>query len=426
MTLRSLVAVLALTAAPLVTAGPALASTGCDALNQPAGDGYYLIGRILVSALQKGDVITIKADFPIQATPSNYVPSGFYLGLGSFDAPPIVPIVKFPGTLVYTLPQDYPEPVSLNWSTTPSIPDMITVGVTWEVSCQNAPKANPTITTQASPSVLLGGPVYDTATLAGGNSPTGTITFRLYGPDDTNCNGTIRHTSSVAVAGNGSYPSTSFTPPATGTYRWTAEYSGDTRNNGATSGCNATNESVTVRPFVPPPPTATLTGTVPGPVTVGSGQSVVITNGQVAGPVTITSGGALTLVNTKVAGGIVATDPSFLSVCNAQVSASPGPSGQAIAVSGATTPLRIGDPANGCPGNRIAGDVSLTENTGGITLGANTIVGNVTADDNGVGSLIIKANTVTRTIACVGNDPLPTNGGQTNTAPTKTGECGGL
>ncbi|MGH9277715.1 MAG: hypothetical protein ACRD12_06360, partial [Acidimicrobiales bacterium] len=85
-------------AVPFFVAEPALASSGCDALNQPSADGFYFKGRILVSFLQAGDVVTITAGLPVSPTPSNYVPSGFYLGIGSFDAAPIVPVVKFPGT----------------------------------------------------------------------------------------------------------------------------------------------------------------------------------------------------------------------------------------------------------------------------------------------------------------------------------------
>ena len=422
---RPLLLVLVLALAPVVFAGPALASASCDALNAPAGDGFYFKGRLAASFLQAGDVITITAGLPVSPTPSNYVPSGFYLGIGSFDAAPIVPVVKFPGTLVYTVPQDLTS-VHLNWATTPSIPDGIEVAATWQVSCQNAPKASPTLSTQASPSVLLGGPVSDTATLSGGDAATGTITFRLYGPNNATCAAPAAFTTSATVAGNGSYPSASFTPAATGTYRWTAEYSGDAKNNGAVSACNAANESVTVNPFVPPTPTATFTGDVPGPVTVGSGQSVVITGGDVAGPITVQSGGALQLVDSRVTNGIVATNPSFLSLCNSQVAAPRDNPAQGVVVTGASTPLRIGDPANGCAGNRVAGDVRLTGNTGGVTLGANTVSGNVTVDTNTVGTVVVKANTVFKTLGCAGNSPAPVNNGQPNTAATKTGQCIGL
>lgn len=423
--LRPLLLGLVLTLAPLGFAGPALASASCDALNDPKADGFYFKGRLAASFLQAGDVIRIRAGLPVSPTPSNYVPSGFYLGIGSFDAAPIVPVVKFGETLVYTVPQDLTS-VHLNWATTPSIPDGIEVSATWQVSCENAPKANPTLSTQASPSVLLGGPVYDTATLAGGNAPTGTVTFRLFGPNNATCAGPAAFTTTATVAGNGSYTSASFTPAATGTYRWTAQYAGDAKNNGASSPCNAANESVTVTPFVAPTPTATFSGNVSGPVTVASGQSVVITGGEVVGPVTVQAGGALQLVNSKVTNGIVVTNPSFLSICNSQIASPPGNPAQGLVVSGATTPLRIGDPASGCAGNRIAGDVRLTGNTGGLTLGANTVSGNVTVDNNTVGTPVVKANNVFRTLGCAGNNPIPVNNGQPNTAATKTGQCLGL
>lgn len=425
MILRPVLLSLVLMVPPLVLAGPALASASCDGLNGATADGFYFKGRFAASFFQAGDVITITAGLPVSPTPSNYVPSGFYLGIGSFDAAPTVPVVKFPGTLVYTVPKDLTS-VHLNWATTPSIPDGIEVAATWQVSCQNAPKANPTLTTQASPAILLGGPVYDTATLSSGNAPTGTITFRLYGPNSATCGGPAAFTTSATVAGNGSYPSASFTPSATGTYRWTAEYSGDTKNNGASSPCNAANESVAVTPFVPPTPTTTLSGNVPGPVTVGPGQSVFITGGEVSGPITVQSGGALQLVNSKAANGIVATNPSFLSLCNTQVAAPSGNPAQGVVVSGARTPIRIGDPASGCAGNRIAGDVRLTGNTGGLTLGGNTVSGNVAVDNNTVGTPVVKANNVFKNLGCAGNNPAPVNNGQLNTAPTKTGQCAGL
>src|SRR2546428_4591005 len=43
-------------------------------------------------------------------------------------------------------------------------------------------KASPAISTTASQGVIAGGQISDTAHLTAGTSPTGTITFRLYGP----------------------------------------------------------------------------------------------------------------------------------------------------------------------------------------------------------------------------------------------------
>ncbi len=107
-------------------------------------------------------------------------------------------------------------------------------------------KASPTIQTQSSADIVLGGEVRDTATLAAGHNPSGQITFRLFGPDDASCSGGAVFTDSVAVTANGSYDSAAFTPTAPGTYRWVADYSGDAANNPAASACNAPGESVVV------------------------------------------------------------------------------------------------------------------------------------------------------------------------------------
>ncbi|MCA1683557.1 MAG: hypothetical protein LC708_00255, partial [Actinobacteria bacterium] len=90
-----------------------------------------------------------------------------------------------------------------------------------------------TITTTASATTGLGGPVHDTATLTGGTVPTGTITFNLYGPDNTTCTGPPVFTATVPVVGAGAYQSGDFTPTAPGTYRFVAAYSGDANNNPA-------------------------------------------------------------------------------------------------------------------------------------------------------------------------------------------------
>ena len=108
-------------------------------------------------------------------------------------------------------------------------------------------KANPSIATRASADIKLGGQLSDTAILSGGFNPTGTITFRLYGPDNATCSGQAIFTDVVDVDGNGSYPtSQAFTPNATGIYRWTAGYSGDANNNAVAGACNDENETASV------------------------------------------------------------------------------------------------------------------------------------------------------------------------------------
>jgi len=120
--------------------------------------------------------------------------------------------------------------------------------------------AAPTLTTQASPSVLLGGSISDIATLSGGFQATGTITFSVYGPNDSTCGGTPAFTSAASVAGDGQYNSGPFTPTAPGTYRFVAAYSGDDNNKETANVCSDSNESVLVTAPTPTP-TATATAT---------------------------------------------------------------------------------------------------------------------------------------------------------------------
>ena len=107
-------------------------------------------------------------------------------------------------------------------------------------------QATPSLATAASADIVAGGALSDSATLAGGASPTGKITFRLYGPNDDACDGTVVFTKVVTIAGNGTYASGPFTPAAAGTYRWVASYAGDASNLATSGACNDAGESAVV------------------------------------------------------------------------------------------------------------------------------------------------------------------------------------
>jgi hypothetical protein len=107
-------------------------------------------------------------------------------------------------------------------------------------------KASPSLGSVTAPSVGTAGSQIDktsiSATLSGGASPTGTVTFKVFGPQSsapTDCSGgTPVGATPTSVSGNQSYsPSDGFTPPSAGDYWWYASYSGDANNNGANSGC---------------------------------------------------------------------------------------------------------------------------------------------------------------------------------------------
>jgi hypothetical protein len=125
----------------------------------------------------------------------------------------------------------------------------------------------PTLSTVASPGVQVGsGSLTDTATITGGKTPTGSITFLLFPPTDPTCSGNVVDAkSTVPVSNPASIVSQPFTPTQPGTYHWVALYTGDTLNAAVNGACGAANETVTVTaaPVAP--------GTTPGsPGTPGS------------------------------------------------------------------------------------------------------------------------------------------------------------
>ena len=95
------------------------------------------------------------------------------------------------------------------------------------------------ITTQAGASVVVGGgqKLTDQATLSGGLSPTGSITFTLY---NTSNNSVVDTETVNNITGDGIYNTpTGYLPTATGTYQWVATYSGDNFNLSATDNSGA-------------------------------------------------------------------------------------------------------------------------------------------------------------------------------------------
>ncbi|MGI9023381.1 MAG: hypothetical protein ACR2HV_09170 [Acidimicrobiales bacterium] len=82
------------------------------------------------------------------------------------------------------------------------------------------------LVTTASPASRVGLQIFANANLLGAAStPSGTMTFRAFGPGDTTCASPV-FTSTVAVTGT-SINSARYTPPHAGTYRWQSSYSGD-------------------------------------------------------------------------------------------------------------------------------------------------------------------------------------------------------
>jgi hypothetical protein len=135
---------------------------------------------------------------------------------------------------------------------------------------------------KASATVSLTGPgtgVRGTAIAAGsiaatlanvsGTNASGTVTFKVFGPETTaptTCTSGGTSVGTATVSGGGSYsPSAGYTPSSTGTYWWYASYGGDTNNSSATSPCGSSMSSTTVT--LPP---TTTTASAPGSTTVNS------------------------------------------------------------------------------------------------------------------------------------------------------------
>jgi hypothetical protein len=134
------------------------------------------------------------------------------------------------------------------------------------VRISNCPSA---LTTTATTSVTVGGSISDTAHLTGVSSNAGgTITFHLW--SNAACTTEVNTgLSPVAVSGPNDYNSGSYVTTATGTYYWTAVYSGDASNNGSSTSCGDSGETTVVNPIqsgistsqsVYPNDSATITG----------------------------------------------------------------------------------------------------------------------------------------------------------------------
>ena len=86
-------------------------------------------------------------------------------------------------------------------------------------------------------SAALGYPVFDTATLSGGNNPTGPISYYWYNTGD--CSGAVTTEGTpTGATGNGPQVNSSqVTPTMAGSYSFRAEFGGDPRNEPAMSAC---------------------------------------------------------------------------------------------------------------------------------------------------------------------------------------------
>lgn len=108
----------------------------------------------------------------------------------------------------------------------------------------------PTLIGTAASASTVGDPIHDSMTLQGGTTtpvPTGTVTFKLYGPSETPvCTGDPIFTSTVPLLADRTATSSDFTPDTAGTYYWVASYGGDVNNLPSSGECGDEGETSTV------------------------------------------------------------------------------------------------------------------------------------------------------------------------------------
>jgi hypothetical protein len=181
--------------------------------------------------------------------------------------------------------------------------------------------ASPALSPYASAGWYAGGTIYDSVNVNGGTNPTGTLTFKLYGPDDQTCVAAPLFTTTKAVNGSGYYQSAAFTTNRAGTYHWTVAYGGDNNNNPvAPNACNNENQTVYVSKRQvnlnglanPVSSTGSITNTATLGLGVGPNGPTGTVTFSLYGPDNLMCSGApiFTSVKTVTANGNYTSDPS--------------------------------------------------------------------------------------------------------------------
>jgi hypothetical protein len=164
--------------------------------------------------------------------------------------------------------------------------------------------ARPTLTNAASgPITLGGGTLSDTVTVAGGDGPTGTLTFSLHGPKDPTCTGAPVFSTTAAVGGDGAFASPTFAPTEAGTYRWTASYVGIVGHAEAASACAEPSAATVVSPPTQLVPPRGFTTTLLRGRNKKKGSAKVLVQVEAAGTIKVSGPGIKTQTHTAGAAG---------------------------------------------------------------------------------------------------------------------------
>ena len=133
-----------------------------------------------------------------------------------------------------------------------------------------SPKDPSSVSTTADTQITVGETATDTATVngVGGITPTGKVTFKLFGPSTSaDCNSPAIYESTIDLI-SGSATSDPFTTATLGTYYWMATYSGDDTYLTSTTICNDPSETLVVNKATP-----TITWSNPADITYGAALS---------------------------------------------------------------------------------------------------------------------------------------------------------
>ena len=101
-----------------------------------------------------------------------------------------------------------------------------------------------------------------------------------------------------------------------------------------------------------------------------------------------------------------------------------------VTVTGTSGAVLIGSTdggSPGCGGNLIMGPVTLSGNSGSITVADNTIYGPAALTGNGGPAALVAANMVAGPLSCSANGASPTNNGKPNSVQgPASGQCAAL
>jgi hypothetical protein len=181
--------------------------------------------------------------------------------------------------------------------------------------------------------------------------------------------------------------------------------------------------SVTVRIGCP----ITIIGIHSGPLNVTT-TTCIENGGQVTGPVTVGSGASLVVIGGTIGGPLTVSGAANLTLCSSSV-------GGKVTVQNSTGYVMIGgagdDGALGCGPNAISGPVKLAGNGGGAEVGGNTIAGpvSVTGTTNSAvatepGPVAeLEANMIAGPLACSGNASIGDDNQPNTVMGRATGQC---